>query len=105
MYRKPREVSVRLGYDISEGTRNLTIRIHNWEEDEVIFVQKALGRSVGACEQSIGKIFNNQSGDPFSSVNGSVENDSRLDAFARAAPEVDAGDGVAIQRVARGDNL
>lgn len=82
MYKKPREVNVRLGVYISEGTRNLTIRIHNWEEDEVIFVQKALGRSVGAREQSVGKIFDNQSGDPFSSVNGPVENDSRLDALA-----------------------
>lgn len=82
VYRKPREFNVRLGVYISEGTRNLTVRIHNWEEDEVIFVQKAFGCSIGAGEQSISKIFDNQSSDPFSGVNSSVENDSRLDTFA-----------------------
>lgn len=86
--------------------RRLTIDIHNREDVKVIFVQKALCCSVGACEESISKILDNHGSNPFSGMNSSVQDNGRIDArLAATSPEVNASDGVAVQRGARGDNL
>lgn len=84
----------------------LTIDIHNREDVKVIFVEKGLCCSVGACEQSITKVLDNHGGNPFSGMNGSVQDNGRIDAgLASTSPEVNASNGIAVQGGARGDNL
>lgn len=86
--------------------RKLTIDVHNREDVKVILVEKALCCSVGACEESISKVLDHHGSNPFSGMNGAVQDNGRIDArLASSSPEVNASNGIAVQRRARGDNL
>lgn len=85
----------------------LTIWIHDGKDVEIIFVDESLDlrrrRVIG--EKVVGKILHDHRGDPFSGVDGSMEDNSWLDALARASPKVNACDGVAVQGVSSSHSL
>lgn len=102
-----------MGMD-AENIGLLAIRVDDWEEVEVVFVQERLHLSrVGIGQHVVGEVLNDlvpvstdyalpyrlnaathHGGDPLARVDGTVEDNSGL-ALARVAPEVNASDGAA----------
>lgn len=104
----------------------LTIWIDNGEQVKVVLVDESLDAVVGLVSvyESVGKVLDNlrypqsaclletgfqvftdHGSDLLARVDGAVQHNGGLLALAGAAPEVDAGDGVALQRLARRHDL
>lgn len=102
-----------------------TVRVDDREEKEVVGVEEPLDFLViSAIQQGVGKVLHSLASrvsisqtsqhsfepathhgrDPLPSVDGPVEHNSGL-ALALAAPEVNASDGIPVERLARSDNL
>lgn len=82
------------------------VRVDDGEDVEVVLVDEALDLGVGGVlgQQVVGNVLVGHRADPLAGVNGAVENNGGLGALG-AAIDVDARDGVALERAARGNDL
>lgn len=79
------------------------IGVDNGEDVKVVLVQVGVAVRV-ASEDIVQDVLVDHGGNPFAGVRGAVEDDGGL-ALAALSVDVQTGDGVALGRAARGDNL
>lgn len=85
----------------------ITIRIHKWDEVEVVVVKEGSDEVVFAIpvDELIGKVFDCHRRYPLASVCGAMPQDRLVFVFAVLAPEVDALLRTTFERLPRDENL